>query len=267
MARRRRRILRGLCIAIVGVIMSLPQFSALADRVTSARNTRQAVLPTSARHAIDDERFSLWGRIVDKGGFGVAGVSVRADPFGEPNDTCTTARWIAPDGASQQHTYASADDEDWFIFNAEQGEEYLIEAFALPGSDADNWLQVYSRCDTSALADQNHSFSPDARLRVSTSSSRPLYLRMRNDAISNKFDQPYMLSVRRLEHAPTTKAAVVVAGRRHSDDPQQRNFYHSAETFYTFLQNRGYGAEEIYYIAPETRLGGISKPALVTELR
>ena len=184
----------------------------------------------------------------------------------EPNDTCTQANAIATDGAVQQHTFVTAADDDWAFFEAEADVEYLIEATTPLDSHADVTLYVYDSCDGTSQENQGNSFSPDVRLRFKSPVTGRLYLYLRNDNSQAGDDQPYALSVRKLNAVAPKGAVIIVAGRYRYGDGLQQNIYNTTDNVYRLFQNRGYTSEQIYYIAPETRLG-ISHPATVAELR
>jgi|GEM_PF-5947553 len=184
----------------------------------------------------------------------------------EPNDTCAQAQPISADGALKNYAFTTPSDEDWAYFDGVAGVEYLIEALTPVDSTADVSLFVYNRCGGGAQNGQDNSFSPDVRLRFTAPDAGRIFLYLRNENSSAGGAQPYYLSVRRLDAAPSTGAVIIVAGRYRTNDRLQKNIYNGAEAVYALFQERGYSAERIRYIAPESRLGGINKPATVSEL-
>ena len=185
----------------------------------------------------------------------------------EPNDTCSTARPITVDGTVQFQTFTTAIDDDWVAFTAEAGIDYLIEALTPLGSTADVRLFVYGSCSGVAQEGQDNIFSPDVRLRFIAPTAGPIYLYLRNENSSAGANQPYQLSVRRLDESNATSAVILIAGRYRNNDPLQTNIYQGTEAVYKLFQNRGYPTDRIYYIAPETRLNGLSKPATTAEVQ
>ena len=184
----------------------------------------------------------------------------------EPNDTCTQAQPISTDGAMKNYTFTTSADEDWVYFDGVAGVEYLIEALTPIDSTADVSLFVYDRCGGSSQDGQDNSFSPDVRLRFTTPNTGRIYLYLRDENGRAGGAQPYHLSVRRLDAAPSTGAVIIVAGRYRTNDRLQKNIYNGAEAVYSLFQQRGYPSDRIRYIAPESRLGGINKPATTAEL-
>ena len=189
-----------------------------------------------------------------------------ADAEIEPNDTCAQAQPISTDGALKNYTFSTSADEDWVYFDGVAGVEYLIEALTPVDSTADVSLFVYDRCGGSSQDGQDNSFSPDVRLRFTTPNNGRIYLYLRNEDNSQGGVQPYYLSVRRLDEAPSTGAVIIVAGRYRNNDRLQKNIYNGAEAVYSLFQERGYPSDRIRYIAPESRLGGVSKPATPAEV-
>ena len=185
----------------------------------------------------------------------------------EPNDTCDVAQPITTDGTVQFHTFTTATDDDWAFFTAEAGVDYLIEALTPLGSTADVRLFVYGSCSGVAQDGQDNIFSPDVRLRFVAPTAGPIYLYLRNENSASGANQPYQLSVRRLDESNATSAVILIAGRYRNNDPLQPNIYQGTEAVYKLFQNRGYPTDRIYYIAPETRLNGLSKPATTAEVQ
>lgn len=185
----------------------------------------------------------------------------------EPNDTCSAANPIAVDGTVQFHTFTTALDEDWVSFPAEAGVDYLIEALTPLGSVADVRLFVYGSCSGVAQEGQDNIFSPDVRLRFVAPTAGPIYLYLRNENSAASANQPYQLSIRRLDESNATSAVILIAGRYRNNDPLQPNIYQGTEAVYRLFQNRGYPTDRIYYVAPETRLNGLSKPATTAEVQ
>ena len=69
-----------------------------------------------------------------------------ADDY-EADDTCTTARPIAVNGATQAHTFHQQADADWAWFDATVGTTYIIETRNL-GASVNTVIDPHRSCDT-----------------------------------------------------------------------------------------------------------------------
>ncbi len=56
----------------------------------------------------------------------------------EEDDTYQAARWITGGGPGQSHTFCGAGDQDWLVFQAQAGRQYIIETSNLP-----YWTDTY----------------------------------------------------------------------------------------------------------------------------
>ena len=253
----RSRILACLFAVLVFAGYGLSVYKGVTASVAESSRAAQA----------DDDVYTLSGRVTDGNGNGIGGVTVSAYRFAEPNDSCAEARLIPTDGAIQNHTFTSPADADWAYFTIEAGDEYLIEALTPVDSAANIRVSLYADCASGEIDGQDKSFSPDVRVRFSAPFNGRVYLFLRNENTTGPADQPYMLSVRRLGAETPTGAVIIVAGRYRFNDRLQSNIYNGAESVYRLFQERGYPADRIYYIAPESRMGGINKSATVAELQ
>lgn len=82
----------------------------------------------------------------------------------EPDDDAASATVIATNGVSQTHNFDRLEDTDWMQFEAQGGQEYLIETFGL-GENSDTILWLYAANGVTALA-YNDDVYPD-KLRSS----------------------------------------------------------------------------------------------------
>jgi hypothetical protein len=170
----------------------------------------------------------------------------------EEDDACAQASAILTDGSIQEHTFHNVDDVDWVSFQAISGTEYLVEAVTPSDSGADVSLQLYDACGAVPTDTQDHSFSPDVRLRFTAPRDGQLYLRYSNHfpEVSGP-DVTYQASVRALAESATPGALVLVAGRLRIGDDLQSNIHHVTNRVYNLFLSHGYDKERIYYLASD----------------
>ncbi len=173
----------------------------------------------------------------------------------EMDDACGQARPIPTDGTLQEHNFHVAGDSDWVSFHATSGAEYLIEAVTPSDSSADVSLELYESCGVVPTSTQDHSFSPDVRLRFTAPGAGALYLRTSNSHpdVAGP-DVVYELSVRALAKSATPGVLVLVAGRLRLDDTLQRNIHNVTNDVYKLFLAHDYGKERIYYLATNQEL-------------
>jgi hypothetical protein len=168
----------------------------------------------------------------------------------EPDNTCDQARTIPTDGTMQEHSFHVAGDSDWISFYAISGTEYLIEAVTPSDSSADVSLELYDSCGAIPTRTQDHSFSPDVRLRFTAPADGMLYLRTSNSYSDQAGpDVTYHLAVRSLSETASPGALIVVAGRLRLDDKLQRNIHNVTNEVYNLFLTHGYSKDRIYYLA------------------
>ena len=173
----------------------------------------------------------------------------------EMDDACGQARPIPTDGTLQEHNFHVAGDSDWVSFHATSGAEYLIEAVTPSDSSADVSLELYESCGTVPTRTQDHSFSPDVRLRFTAPGDGVLYLRTSNSYSDRAGpDVTYHVSVRSLAQSATPGAIVIVAGRLRLDDTLQRNIHNVTNEVYNLFLEHGYSKDRIYYLATNTSM-------------
>ena len=178
------------------------------------------------------------------------------DPF-EPDDTCALARSIPTDGTSQEHTFHKAGDVDWAVFTATKGVKYRIDIAPPPDSPADVNLELYTSCDSLPEDSWFRSFTPGVRLDFNATASGPIHLRLDNhDALVAGSHVRYTLSVRPLVTDTSSRALIIVAGRRSGGDPLQKNIHNVTEQVYKLFQQNGYEDDTILYLATDSRLPG-----------
>ena len=173
----------------------------------------------------------------------------------EEDDDCSQAQPILTDGSIQEHTFHDVGDVDWVSFQAISGTEYLVEAVTPSDSNADVALELYEACEALPSDNQDHSFSPDVRLRFTAVQNGTLYLRQSNghpDVAGS--DVSYHLSVRSLAEAASPGAVVLVAGRLDLKDELQTNIHNVTNEVYNLFLEHGYDKERIYYLATNTDL-------------
>jgi len=185
----------------------------------------------------------------------------------EPDDTCTQARPISPDGSTQIHTFHQQADQDWVTLNAVSGTTYLISAQVPDASPADVELSVYDQCGGLPTT-QDPTFSPEVRLQFNASASGPLYLKLRNhSSLVYGVQVTYHLSVRASGGASLPGALILVAGRLRENDALQSNIHNVANSVYRLFQSHDYTADRIYYLATDSTLPGWDASATADHLQ
>jgi len=108
-----------------------------------------------------------------------AGIEYAADAF-ENDDTSPTAAVLLPDGSLGHHTFFPAGDEDWAVFTAIAGEQYVLKTQSLLDG-ADTVLELYDSDGTTLLqANNDRDASTKASLlTVTAASGQAYYLRVR----------------------------------------------------------------------------------------
>jgi hypothetical protein len=183
-----------------------------------------------------------------------AGTPAPGDPY-EADDTCAEASAIATDGTVQRHTFHDNADKDWVEFDAVAGTSYLIEAQIPVTSSANVVAELHDDCVGLPLESQDYAFSPGIRLTFEAPTSAPYYVRLNNhEADIAGPDVAYRLSVRALSDEPSPGALVLVAGKRHRDDPLQDNIHAVTNAVYRLFKGRDYGDERITYLATDLNL-------------
>ncbi|MBX3014407.1 MAG: hypothetical protein KF832_22990 [Caldilineaceae bacterium] len=170
----------------------------------------------------------------------------------EDDNSCAQAKPIATDGTLQQRTFHAPGDVDWVQFTATAAITYVVEARVPAMSGADLILEVYDNCAGGAQQSQDHTFSPDVRLRFSVPSDRTIYLRLLNADPTKAGPQvAYHLTVRALSSTPQIGAVIIVAGRYKVNDPLQSQIHALTKRAYQLWRANGYGPERIRYLASE----------------
>ncbi|MDM8530005.1 SUMF1/EgtB/PvdO family nonheme iron enzyme [Anaerolineales bacterium HSG25] len=174
----------------------------------------------------------------------------------EPNDTCTSATPIEPDGTLQTHNFTSATDEDWLTFPVISGTEYLIDIQPPSESQADLLVAIYDDCNQLPTDTENEIFTPGVRYRFFAPNDGIYYLKARGYSTDDDDFDPltnysYHVTVRDLPQTAQPGALLLVAGRLRTADPLQQNIYNVTDEVYKLFLANGYTGEEIYYMAHE----------------
>jgi len=174
----------------------------------------------------------------------------------EPNDSCSFATAITPDGTMESHDFISTSDEDWLAFPVIAGTEYMVDVQPPLESVADVVVQIYGACDETTLpvTTENPSFSPGLRYRFTAPSSDTYYLKLKNGNIAAVAgeDTHYNVTVRPLPKEASPGILLLVAGRLRVDDLLQENIYNVTDEVYRVFKTNGYSADRIYYLAHDT---------------
>ncbi len=181
------------------------------------------------------------------------------DPSSDAYETdgqCLAAKSINSDGLFQSRTFHQQADNDWVRFDAVAGVTYIVEARVPPNSPADIIVELHPSCDAAATTTQDHSFSPDIRLRFEAPSTGVYYLRLQNNKPTTFGSHvAYQLSVSTLQSTGTqTGALIVVAGRIAEGDVLQGRIQNVTNRVYRLWRNNGYAADHIRYLAPDLGL-------------
>jgi hypothetical protein len=178
------------------------------------------------------------------------------DPY-EDDDSCTQARAIETDGASQEHTFHKVGDVDWAVFTATEGTKYRIDVLPSSDSPADVDLELYTACDNLPDDSWFRSFTPGVRLDFTAIASGPIRLRLNNhDTLEAGNHVRYTLSVRPLVTDTSSRVLIIAAGRLSGGDPLQKNIHNVTEQVYRLFQQNGYDDSTILYLATDSRLPG-----------
>ena len=185
----------------------------------------------------------------------------------EPNDSCTSATPIETDGLEQHHAFEQSGDLDWLQFEGTQGITYVIEVRVPPTSTADIQLQIHDSC-----GNVNDNFPPDPvsrdiRLVHLAPADGTYYLKLRNKVDSSGNQASYQVSVRAIQDMLASGAVIIVAGRYVENDKVQGNIHHVTGNVYDFALNNGCLPQQIYYMATNTSLPGVTKRSSVDNLR
>jgi len=174
----------------------------------------------------------------------------------ETDDQCPAAKSINSDGLFQSRTFHQQADNDWVRFDGLAGATYIVEARVPSNSPADVIVELHPSCEAAATTTQNHSFSPDIRLRFQAPSTGVYYLRLLNNKPTTFGPQvAYQLSVSTLQSTATqTGALIVVAGRISEGDALQGRIQNVTNRVYRLWRNNGYAADRIRYLAPDLGL-------------
>ena len=174
----------------------------------------------------------------------------------ETDDQCPAAKSINSDGLFQSRTFHQQADNDWVRFDGVAGATYVVEARVPPNSPADIIVELHPSCDAAATTTQDHSFSPDIRLRFQAPSTGVYYLRLLNNKPTTFGSHvAYQLSVSTLQSTGAqTGALIVVAGRITEGDKLQGRIQNVTNRVYRLWRNNGYAADRIRYLAPDLGL-------------
>ncbi len=184
---------------------------------------------------------------------------IAADPY-EPDDQCWQAQGIAPNGASQHHTFDHQADVDWVRFEAKAGVEYVVEAMVPAGSPADLAMEMYGQCDGAPVAHQGETFTADIRVSFTAPADGPLFVKLLNqDPAAAGAEVTYDLTV----SAPgqgQPGALILVAGRLRAADFVQRNIGSAADSVYRLFRDHDYGDDRIFYLTSDEKADGFDAP-------
>lgn len=137
----------------------------------------------------------------------VCGVVIAADSF-EPDDSFAEAvannRTIATNGTLQSHNFHDAGDNDWVLFTAAAGTDYVIETSNL-GSQSDTYMYLYDTNGTTLLAqDDDGGLGRASRIAWTASSNGTYAIRVRHYSSSTFGNNTaYDLSVTGTGSTPT----------------------------------------------------------------
>jgi len=129
-------------------------------------------------------------------------------------------------------------------------------------------LEVYEGCGQPAEDRFDETFTPGARLDMTTTSTSPIYVRLLNNSEGPGGAQDsYQLQVTDRSGQDQTGAAIIVAGRLKRSDPLQSNIRRVAEAVYNLFQNHDYTDENIYVLATDSSQAGYDAAATTSNLR
>ncbi len=167
------------------------------------------------------------------------------DPF-EPDNTCSSANAIVPDGTTQNHTFHAAGDLDWVRFQATAGVRYVITG-RHTGPLADIMTGLYNGCnDPNPVQDDD--FGNDTILTWTAPATGVYYLRLANhDANAFGPQASYQISVRSV----STGVAIIAGGRLHPTEQLQRQITYMTNRAYQVFYGAGYDHDAIYYLSAD----------------
>ncbi len=113
----------------------------------------------------------------------------------ENDNSCTNARGISSNGASQAHTFHDVQDRDWIKFTALAGKTYIIDVDNV-GAKADAIVELYDTCEADPAADGNNAFGSSVRLEWDAVKNGDYYIKLQQ--LDPSFSGPntdYVVSV------------------------------------------------------------------------
>ncbi|MEZ4867554.1 MAG: C13 family peptidase [Caldilineaceae bacterium] len=186
----------------------------------------------------------------------------------ENDDTCASARSITTDSSTQSHNFHKPGEVDWMYFNATANKQYRVDVTIPDSSTADVDLAVYNSCESVPAEQWTASFTPGVRLEFTATVTGPIYLRLSNyDATVAGSNVKYDVSLRQLSHDNASRALIIVAGRLRGADRLQSNIHNITQRIYTLFQRNNYNDDNIYYLAPDSRLAGYDAAASKDNLK
>lgn len=96
----------------------------------------------------------------------------------EPDDLCSQASTLSPDGTVQAHTFHQLADPDWAQFIAVSGTTYIVQATST-SAGADLNLELHDRCDHPVMTDTN-ALGPSANLVFQAPADGMYYIKVLN---------------------------------------------------------------------------------------
>ena len=182
----------------------------------------------------------------------------------EPDDLCGQAQPLQISGAVQRHDFHQYQDSDWGWFDAQAGTPYLIQT-SNTGFRADTVLELYDSCGVPPIDEDDNAFSPGATLTFTAPTDMRYYVRVfQNNPHIYGADTEYDLSV---QSQQPTGAAIIVAGRLKTNDAVQPIINATANLAYRTLLQRGFAAEDIYYLNSDTTQPGVDGTPTKAHLR
>ncbi|MEM7532189.1 MAG: C13 family peptidase, partial [Chloroflexota bacterium] len=186
----------------------------------------------------------------------------------EPNDNCTQAVPLQPNGPAQTHAFDTADDNDWLTFTTSTAGTYQLDVYIPNNSPADVDIVYYLGCNTVIAAHWNAPFAPGVKLNITAQADQTYYLNLRNmDGTVFGPDVRYEVSVRKLPDGQPTGAVIIVAGRLRANDTLQDNINNTAQNVYEFFKNQGVADEDILFLSTDPDLSGHDQMATAENVR
>lgn len=108
----------------------------------------------------------------------VLSISVTGDSY-EPDNSQSTARPIAVNGATQTHTFHVPGDQDWVCFNAVAGQSYVIETLNL-ASGNDTVLELYNSSGTLLAYNDDYGGTLASRIGYTSPVAQQLCVKVRH---------------------------------------------------------------------------------------